>query len=364
MRLLLLLIAVTHGMAVASEISLSASERDSIGLVTVAPVPSQTARVLEATARVALPPNAEAQVTAPLAGLVTRIHVVTGNHVEQGDVLAELSSESFISLQREFLEARMAHRLESAQYERDRQLHDEGIIARRRLLESEVRAEVAAASLEEHRQLLRISGLPDDEIERLAEKRQIAQAMKLRSPLKGTVLMSNAALGQRVMAHDALFRVAGLDQLVLELQLPSRLSTRVRVGMAVSRLGESTAPLGAITSIARAVDAVSQTVLARAEMGDSKSDLQPGQILAVEILQECSSVQQCPYWRVPVSALVRVDGQDGVFVETPAGFTLVLVAVIGQDGNDGWLSGDLSDQSAVVIRGLANLKAIWNSRGQ
>ncbi|MEJ2297206.1 MAG: efflux RND transporter periplasmic adaptor subunit, partial [Woeseiaceae bacterium] len=116
--------------AQAGEIPLDRAEIENLGIRFVEPVPATGSAGFEATARVVLPPAGDAIVSSMQAGLLSRLLVNVGDEVEAGQVLAELRSPEFISLQRELLETLNAQRLAHNAFERDTQLHQEGIISR------------------------------------------------------------------------------------------------------------------------------------------------------------------------------------------------------------------------------------------
>ena len=120
----------------APPIPLSPQQRDSLGIEVAAPQTVDVKHSIALPARVAVP-NAQLQVvTAPQAGLVEVLLVAEGEPVHKGQPLVRVQSPDLLDLQGDYLETLSRYSLADSNYRRDRQLHDEGIIAERRLLEA------------------------------------------------------------------------------------------------------------------------------------------------------------------------------------------------------------------------------------
>jgi len=166
---LLPLIALLPAAGFAADIRVSAGDMENLGIRLAAPLRVSEVAATEGSAEVVIPPAGEAVGGAPLAGLLTGLYVANGDDVTAGQVLAELRSPDFVSLQREFLDALNTERLAASELDRDRQLHAEGIISARRMQETLTRSRIAESGLNEHRQLLQVAGLDGAGIRRCRE---------------------------------------------------------------------------------------------------------------------------------------------------------------------------------------------------
>src|SRR5690606_4758230 len=170
-------------------------------------------------------------VSAPGGGLVTRLHVAEGSEVAAGDPLVELRSVELLEAQREYVNAASAARLAEAQLARDRMLHDEGIIARRRLEEAEAAALAARVRAEQTGQQLRLVGADDAALDQLAASGDISAELTLRAPVAGVVIGRHGAVGEQVEALEPIVRIADLRQLWLEARVPQERADGVAAGM-------------------------------------------------------------------------------------------------------------------------------------
>jgi cobalt-zinc-cadmium efflux system membrane fusion protein len=339
------------------EIPITAEQMDHLG-ITVAPVELTTSFATDQLpGRVVIPPRQERVVSTPAEGLVTGLQAGVGDEVKQGDLLAVIESPALIVLQREFLQANTEEKLAATDLNRDRQLFKEGIVAERRYLETRSKHERMAATLEERRQALRLAGMDAVAVETLERTRALSSELAVRAPISGVVLKGVAVVGQRVNGADPLYRLAQLEPLWLEIQVPLDRVTGVQPGAAV----ELPCPQSeaSVQLIGRDVDPDSQTVLVRAEVRRAEDCLRPGQYVQVRL--KMGSAQQL--YRLPASAVVQTSELSVVFVQAPYGFAAMRVQIAGHDRGYVIVSGQLNAGESVAVSGLAAVKAAWLGLG-
>ncbi len=183
-------------------------------------------------------PSAGATLCAPTPGIVARIAVVEGQHVEKGDLLMELNSGTIT--------------LENAEQEaaRQRQLYAQQNTSLKNLQSAE--AQLA---------LLRVS-----------------------APLSGTVTRINVNPGQAVDVTTVVAELVDLSRLAVSAQIPAAEAGKLRVGEPVELLTDPpvTTSLGFVSP---AVDPASDTVWARAPL-PADSGLRPGQFVPLRIVTD------------------------------------------------------------------------------
>ncbi|WP_156303132.1 efflux RND transporter periplasmic adaptor subunit, partial [Methylogaea oryzae] len=183
-----------------------------------------------ASARVVVPPGREFMVSATHAGLVSRIDVAVGDTVTKGQVLAQMASPAFLTLQREALQASHEHHLADSLLNRDQKLLAEGAIPKRRWDETRTLHDKNSAGDAEVRQVLSIAGMTPAEIDQLFKTQKLTDRLEIRAPVSGTVLERLVTTGERVDQLAALFRVADVSRLWLEIDLPPEQVDKVADG--------------------------------------------------------------------------------------------------------------------------------------
>ncbi len=134
---------------------------------------------------VARPGRSHLQVAAPLTGVVTHVHAVTGETVTPGTLLFQirLTHEDLVRGQREFLQTLGELDVERREYERLRKLSEPaGVIAGRLLLERQYAVEKLESSEQAQREALRLHGLSDAQVESIVSTRRLLRELQVRAP--------------------------------------------------------------------------------------------------------------------------------------------------------------------------------------
>ncbi|MFM2065330.1 MAG: hypothetical protein RLZZ584_239 [Pseudomonadota bacterium] len=346
---------LTGGLAAAAqaagtELQLRPEQVQALGVTTTAVDPHGAGVAQTYPARLVVPAGMQRVVAAPLAGLVDSVMVSVGDVVRAGQPLASLRSAQAQELGRDAQQAASQADLARRALQRDEQLHAEGLIPTARLEASRAAQRQAELLAAERQRLVLHTGARTD----FAGSNEIALA----SPIAGVVLEAPVAVGQRVDAATALFRVARIGTLWAEVQVPVAGLAGVQPGDVV-HLGPvaGEAPgAGRVLSLGQAVDPATQTVTVRAEIkagGAAAQRLRPGQVVEARITRRATGVAQ-----VAAAAVVHGAGGAAVFVEqAPGQFRLAPVSVRSSSGGLASVSG-LAPGARVVVQGTAALLAL------
>jgi cobalt-zinc-cadmium efflux system membrane fusion protein len=355
MALPILWIAVV-GTTVAAEtpsLEMTPEQARHIGIITLKPEPTQSVPLARAPATVALPPQNEHMVGAPVAGFVDKIEVALGVEVQSGQTLATLRSPELVALQRAALDADTNLRLAETRLRRDRTLLAEGIIAQIRFDETRADHDRHLTAMKEAEQLLRAVGFGEAELRALHRDRKLTSALAVRAPIAGVILERLAGPGQRVDLLAPLFKVGSLGELWLEIDMPMERLPEARIG---DRVFVDHGDLAArITHIGQYVDPDSQSTLVRAVVEGKTKFLKPGQHVNVRLMHASTDL----LFRLPIAALVNHEGKDYVFVRTASGFAPRAVDVAGKLEREAVIHAGLVPGDEVVVQGVAALKANW-----
>ncbi len=321
-----------------------------LGVRVERPARETEAEVLGLAAEVMVPNNQLFVVSVPLPGLVESVKVAVNESVRKGQLLARMQSSALAEAQRAWLQAFTQQQLARANLERDEQLAAEGLIAESRLLSTRAAHVEASALLSERGHALRLAGLSDAELERLQRGMTIGSTVNIVAPAAGVVVEQLAQAGQRLEAYTPLYRIARLDPLWLEIQVPMARAAGIREGAAVRV--PAVEATGRIISVGKAVTPQSQTIMLRALVDRNASRLRPGQYVEAAVALPASGAVR---WRVPNAALARLEGRVAVFVPAPGGFRTVTVELLKEGPATSLVAGDIG--KGVVVAGVAALKA-------
>jgi cobalt-zinc-cadmium efflux system membrane fusion protein len=154
-----------------------------VQVVTV--VPGKITRMLRLTGAVAYNAFATTPVITQVGGPVSRILVVPGEFVKQGQPLLEVSSPDYSQMLAVYLKAREVFRVASKNWDRAQDLYQHHAIAERDLLQAESDRNQAQADMNAADQSMKILGIPKPED---LEKSPSSAVVRLLAPLSGEVV--------------------------------------------------------------------------------------------------------------------------------------------------------------------------------
>lgn len=311
-------------------------------------------------AEVMMPPAQTRVVTAAQSGLITQLKVSVGDTVKQGQVIGQLSSPDLINLQSRFLQAETQARLHAQALERDLALFKDGIIAQRRLQETQSAYDTSTALLNEQRQTLSLAGMPAAHIQQLARNRVLQSGMALTAPISGQVMMQHQQVGARVDIATPILTISHSKPLWLMIQVPVEVARTLTPGMIVRLPAQQLQ--AKIETILKQLNPQNQSIQVRASIYQGSEQLALGQIIDVTFLSASETVQGQRF-SLPRAAVARQGPQAVVFMRTPRGVAVVPVNVLGEQQGQLTIEGALDRNSWIAMQGVAALKGHWHGLG-
>ncbi|MDO9299258.1 efflux RND transporter periplasmic adaptor subunit [Bradyrhizobium sp.] len=339
------------------EVKLSPAQAQTLGVRVAHPILSRTDLTLPYPAQIVIPTPQLWVVSAPVAGMVTSLSVARGDRVNSGQPLVMLESPSFVSLQRDYLQAFAHDVLAAQQLKRNTELFQGNAVPLRVLETSQAEARQASIAVSERKQMLRLSGLSDAAISRLASETAITATLSVASPQPATAVEIVVSPGQRVEQSAPLVKIARLSPLWVEIAIPAMSVRAIRPGARVEIDGYVTP--GKVVLVSETTDVATQTILVRAEVPNT-GELRPGQTAAVRI-NFLSSGESA--WEIPYSALVRRGETTSVFVAIEGGFRIAPVTLLAEDQDHVVVSGAISEKDEVAVSGITALRGILQRLG-
>lgn len=172
------------GHSEASSIELSDKALKNIGFqpVTVELGPFERTVTLPAMV-VEQPGRTQIRISAPMGGVITKIHAVAGEAVEPGSPMFEvrLTHEELVTAQRDYLQAAESLDVVNREIARLESL-GEGVIAGKRVLEQKYEKQKLEAALRAHEQALLLHGLNEEQIQEILKNRKLLGSLTIRAP--------------------------------------------------------------------------------------------------------------------------------------------------------------------------------------
>ncbi|MEZ5938247.1 MAG: efflux RND transporter periplasmic adaptor subunit [Hyphomonadaceae bacterium] len=328
-------------------IGITAEQARRLGIETAALRSVDQVANAELPARVIPSRKGSVTAVAPFGGAVTRVDVLPGQTVKAGDALATVASRDFAENLSGLEQARAEAGVADAALERARELKKEGLVSGSTLQNAEAEARRAHAMLAEHQ---RFAGAARD-------AGSTAGGYIVRAQVSGRVSLVTVKSGDMLEALAPVASIATSDALWVEIQAPARLAGRIAQGDVVE-FGPGLS--GAVLSVGDAIDPVTRSLVVTAAAPED-AGLRLGDTIRVRLLAGAEGEGQ---FEAPSSGVIRMDGQDVVFVAVEGGFRVVPVRVAGRTSDRVIVTGDLKTGMQIAVRGLTELKAVALSEGE
>lgn len=216
-------------------ITLSPEAQKALGLRTAAVEQRALMERALAYARLVTPWQQQHFVSSQLSGRIAALHVVTGETVEPGQLLAEIASPDLEALQLELRNAANELDLSGRQVERLKALAEDHAIAGKDYIEANVKHEQNKNAVQIARSKLRSLGLAEPAIDSAIGRTEETRILHLPlvSPIGGNVSHSDLAIGKVIAANEHLFEINDLSKLWVKIGVLERDLARVKAGQPV-----------------------------------------------------------------------------------------------------------------------------------
>ena len=307
----------------AQSVVLSEAEGQRIGVTYVAATVGPLSKEIRTVGQVTFDETRVKEISAKIDGWVERLFVdFTGQLVEAGAPLLRIYSPMLVTAQEELLLARQLLSDVGGGSEDARSSASELLAsARRRLIYWDISA---------------------SDIARIEGEGRVERALMLRAPTGGFVIEKNVLQGQRIMAGDALYKLADLSSVwvegeVFEQDLPSvRLQQRVAAELQALP-GEEF--LGRITYINPTIDPETRTARVRVALSNPDFRLKPGMYATLRL----TSAGRAVVLSVPRTAVLSTGERTLVFVKRADGMLEPRLVEVGV----------ATDDRIEILRGVA-----------
>lgn len=281
----LILLENTGGSDNPRSLRLEDGQKALAGIRTSPVMRKEMAHEVRLVGKLAVDETALATLSAWVGGRLDKLHIkATGQKVKAGEPMAEIYSPELFHIQEELIVA------------------------------SKVGGDLASAA----RKKLELYGLTSAQMDEIVAAGKPIENITVTAPIGGTVLHRNAVEGKYVKEGEALFTIANLDQLWLEMDAFETDLTWLRLGQSVqfevdAWAGESFH--GKVTFIDPVLDMATRTVGIRVHVDNADGRLRPEMFVRAKVMALVGGEE--PPLLIPVSAPLLTGDRALVFVELP-----------------------------------------------
>ncbi|MGV0982027.1 MAG: efflux RND transporter periplasmic adaptor subunit [Polynucleobacter sp.] len=296
------------------------------------------------------------RIGANVTGRVSEILGIPGQVVKQGDILAKITSTELTQSQLAYLKARSASQLADQAANRARILYKEDVIALAELQRRESEASSAKAEFRAANDQLRVQGMDQPSIDRLAKSGLIESTNNVIATIPGEIVERKINKGQVVQPAEALFTVADLSSLWAVSEIPESNAYLIHKGQKITLIIPALRNAeveGVVAHVDSIVNPQTRTVVVRMEVPNKDGLIKPG-MLATMMIES----QPTERLLVPASAVIREDNHDHVFIRQDDETYRMVTVKLGPEGKGcrPVISG-LKEGQEIAVNGAFHLNA-------
>jgi cobalt-zinc-cadmium efflux system membrane fusion protein len=227
--------------------------------------PTTLTRVLRLTGAVAYNGFRTIPVITPVSGPVSRVVVVPGQHVHQGEPLLYVASPDYSQLRTNYLKAKEAYALAQKAYARAKDLYDHKAIAEQNLEQAQTAELQAGGDLAAAQAALKVLGITDPDS---LMKGPPSFEVPVKAPINGEVVEQDVAAGQLIQpGATQCFMISDTSNVWVLVSVYQKDLPYVKVGDEVTIQTDSYAQAfhGRISFVAASLDPSTRTLQARIE---------------------------------------------------------------------------------------------------
>jgi membrane fusion protein, heavy metal efflux system len=299
--------------------------------------------VMKLYGRVTSTPEGEARIMAPQPGTIITVNVSVGQKVGKGQILAvveqTLGAAEHVQLEAE--KSTNLGELEQAKKDYDRLKSLEGIVAKKEIIEADIRYKTA---LQNQKVYSTIAGS--------------GRVITIKSPIDGIVTNFTLSTGQVLEQGQQLFSVIDNSRLKIDAQVFGEDIKKITNDMrfTLDPMNGNSSMEAKLIAFGKIVDPVTQSTQLVLETDNPDAALMPGQYVTVNVVAK--SAQQ--HLVIPSSALSEINGKHVVYIHTSPEIFTVRFVQAGESSNESTviLKG-LKEGERVVVNGAYQVKSIY-----
>lgn len=186
----------------------------------------QISSILKVNGKVDVPPQNMVSISVPLGGYLKTTHLLSGMHVNKGDVIAVMEDQQYIQLQQDYLTAKAKIGFLENEYLRQKELNQSQASSDKvyQQAEADYRSQrVLITSLAEK---LKLAGINTKKI----SETNISGSINIYSPINGYVSKVNVNIGKYVSSAEVLFELINPTDIHLALKVFEKSLSKLFIG--------------------------------------------------------------------------------------------------------------------------------------
>ena len=315
---------------------------------------------VSARGQIIIPPNDMASVSVMMGGIIQSLHVVYGQEIKKGQLLATYSHPDFIRIQQEYLEALTRYEFLEKEYNRQKTLAEKNIKSEKEFQATETEYQNSKTALLSAKSMLDLLNISRE----ILADGNINSVINIYSPINGTVEKINASIGMYANIGDPLFEIINISNLMLQVKvfekdvLLVKKNQRITFGLSGSESDEHEA---FITNIGTTVDQDARVITVLAKVSTKGLNLYPGMFVSSKIHTSEDLLDALPESAIVIDADEETYGFYTLNEMADNEMTFYPFAVKTGFSEDGYIhvqpERQIPSQAKIVLTGVYYLKS-------
>ena len=265
---------------------------------------------------ITLDPDHLIHIVPRVSGITKNVYKTLGDRVEEGDLLATLSSRELAEIKAETEAAKSRYELAKATFEREKKLKKERLTSEREFLEAKQFRDNAYIEYNLAKQKLRAIGIEQNN-NHCSDDCDLT-LYEIRSPGDGIITEKHIVQGELLNDESRPFVIANLDHVWVNLTVYQKDLEKINVGQQVKVISGYDIPDvdSEIIYISPNVSEETRSASARVVIDNKDEKWRPGLFVSVDVT--LSNLKSDIV--IPKSALETIDDQSVVFIKNQEGF--------------------------------------------
>ena len=307
-------------------IELTPEEIRQIGLKTAVAGPGAVDIHISLTGEIRVNQDRMAHVVPRVEGVVTEVNKKLGDTVKAGEVIAVIESQELADAKAGYLAAVERYEMAKLSFDREEKLWKEKISSEQDYLDKKQALTEASIEKRVAEQKLHAIGFDKSHLKKLTgEPEQLLTRFEIKAPFEGTIIERHIVLGELVGTESAVYIVADLSSVWVDLQVYPKDLKYIKTGQQVVISADSEIPdaAGTISYVGPIVEADSRTALARVVLANESGVFRPG--LFINARAAVSKTQAKVI--LPKNAIQSLEGRKCVFIKDDHGFEPAFIEI-------------------------------------
>ncbi|MBL7214299.1 MAG: efflux RND transporter periplasmic adaptor subunit [Phycisphaerae bacterium] len=297
-----------------------------------------------------------AHVVPRVEGVVAQVGKTLGDTVKAGEVLAVIESQELADAKAGYLAAVERYEMAKLSFNREEKLWKEKISSEQDYLEKKQALTEASIEMRSIEQKLHAIGFDKSYLEKLSgQPEQVLTRFEIKTPFDGTIIEKHIVLGELVGTESAVYVVADLSSVWVDLQVYSKDLRHIEKGQKVIISADSEMPdaIGIISYVGPVLGTESRTALARVVLANESGAFRPGLFVTAKVAVSKTQAKVV----VLKDAIQSLEGKKCVFVKNAHGFEPSFVEIGLENESHVEILSGLATGQEYVTKGAFTLKS-------